>query len=180
MGQAHALQCELKVLNPTMICPYYYAPCPAPRTETFVLQRSWLQTPREYITSSTTASHRDFSKLEGICEGIHILTGFLHHPSGQGMFLGSLAHSDPGAISPVWVQAVHHPGPKMVKKLHKACIITTAGRITIRNHRAMAEPRTDSSLEDRDGDCVRPDNVSSGCGTLMKMKALSENDFLVS
>jgi len=114
---------DLGCLNPNNDISYYSIKCPAPvRNRDFVLQRSWLQTPKEYYIINHSVFHRNCPVKHGFIRGTSFLTGFLISPNGKGCELGYVTHSDPGGNLPSWVSNKISSGfaPKMVKRLQKA------------------------------------------------------------
>jgi len=117
---------ELGVLNPNNDISYYAIHCPAPvKNRDFVLQRSWLQTSTESYIINHSVFHKDAPPKKGFVRGLSYLTGTLVTPiPGGGCELGYVAHSDPKGQLPIWVtnKLSSILAPKMVKRLHKACI----------------------------------------------------------
>merc|ERR550519_1963152 len=117
---------ELGMLNPNNDLSYYAIHCPAPvKNRDFVLQRSWLQTGSESYIINHSVHHRSAPPKKGFIRGISYLTGLLVTPvAGGGCELGYVAHSDPKGQLPIWVTNKLSTilAPKMVKRLHKACL----------------------------------------------------------
>jgi len=114
---------DLGSLNPNNDVSYYALKCPSPiRNRDFVLQRSWLQTPKEYYIINHSVFHKSYPRTKDMVRGLSHLTGFLITPMGKGCELGYVAHSDPGGKLPVWVtnKVSTTLAPKMIKRLHKA------------------------------------------------------------
>jgi len=116
---------DLGILNPNNDVSYYALHCPSPvKNRDFVLQRSWLQTPKEYYIINHSVFHKNLPPRKGFVRGLSYLTGFLITPLPVGCDLGYVAHSDPRGCLPVWVTNKISTiiAPRLVKKLHKACI----------------------------------------------------------
>jgi len=116
---------ELGCLNPNNDISYYAMKCPPPlRNRDFVLQRSWLQTPKEYYIINHSVFHKSCPKRQEYIRGLSHLTGFLITPMGNGCELGYVAHSDPGGRLPVWITNKLSTvlAPKMIKRLNKAAL----------------------------------------------------------
>jgi len=172
---------ELGVLNPNNDLSYYALQCPPPlKNRDFVLQRSWLQTPQEYFIINHSVFHKDFPSKKGFVRGISHLTGFLITPLGNCCSLGYVAHSDPGGKLPVWVtnKVSTILAPKMVKRLHKACINYHSWKgLHNPNHKPWLYPEQVSEKRVLLSDCVRPSNETSGVGTPEEEESsLSEAD----
>lgn len=114
---------DLGCLNPNNDVSYYSIKCPAPvRNRDFVLQRSWLQTPKEYYIINHSVFHKSCPRKHGFVRGTSFLTGFLISPNGKGCELGYVTHSDPGGKLPTWVSNKISSvlAPKLIKRLQKA------------------------------------------------------------
>ena len=94
----------------------------------------------QYYIINHSVFHSDYPQQRGFVRGLSYLTGFLVTPLGsKSCTLGYVAHSDPGNIKyilsfslspplggqlPSWVtnKLSSILAPKMVKKIHKACL----------------------------------------------------------
>ncbi|XP_059080025.1 START domain-containing protein 10-like, partial [Tigriopus californicus] len=115
---------EIGHLNPNNNISYYSLACPAPvKNRDFVIQSSWLETPKEYMIINHSVFHRDFPTRKGFVRGTSYLTGFHIKTAGQGCELGYLTHSNPKGNLPSWVsnKLSSNFAPKLIRKLHKAC-----------------------------------------------------------
>merc|ERR1712128_376596 len=168
MGKHMLSSCELGVLNPNNDLSY------------FVLQRSWLQTPQEYYIINHSVFHRDFPAKKGFVRGLSHLTGFLITPLDKGCSLGYVAHSDPGGQLPVWVTNKLSTilAPKMVKRLHKACMnYNNWKNLHNPNQKPWLYPEQISSKRIVISDCVKPSREASGESSPMEDEStLSETD----
>eukprot|EP00092_Neocalanus_flemingeri_P005914 GFUD01006368.1.p1 GENE.GFUD01006368.1~~GFUD01006368.1.p1 ORF type:complete len:270 (-),score=76.08 GFUD01006368.1:152-961(-) len=172
---------ELGVLNPNNDLSYYALHCPAPlKNRDFVLQRSWLQTAQEYYIINHSVFHRDFPNKKGFVRGLSHLTGFLITPLDKGCSLGYVAHSDPGGQLPVWVTNKLSTilAPKMVKRLHKACMnYNNWKNLHNPNQKPWLYPEQISSKRIEISDCVKPSRETSGDNTPVEDEStLSENE----
>jgi len=154
---------ELGVLNPNNDLSYYALHCPPPlKNRDFVLQRSWLKTPQEYYIINHSVFHKDFPTKKGFVRGLSYLTGFLVTPLPKGCTLGYVAHSDPGGQLPVWVinKLSTILAPKMIKRLHKACINYNSWKnLHNPSQKPWLYPDQISNKRIQISDCVNP-----GCG----------------
>jgi len=173
---------ELGVLNPNNDVSYYALHCPPPlKNRDFVLQRSWLQTPQESYIINHSVHHRDYPSQRGFIRGISHLTGFLVTPVDQGScHLGYVAHSDPGGHLPSWVtnKLSSILAPKMVKKLHKACLnYASWKRLHNPSHKPWLYPEQISAKRIHITDCVQSSRDHSGDMTPVEDESsLSETD----
>jgi len=161
---------ELGVLNPNNDVSYYALQCPPPvKNRDFVLQRSWLQTPQEYYIINHSVFHRDYPQQRGFVRGLSYLTGFLVTPLGsKSCTLGYVAHSDPGGQLPCWVtnKLSSILAPKMVKKIHKACLnYNSWKRLHNPNHKPWLYPEQISTTRIVASDCVQTSREVSGDST---------------
>jgi len=114
---------DLGCLNPNNDISYYSLKCPTPmRNRDFVLQRSWLQTPKEYYIINHSVFHKSYPRRNEFIRGVSHLTGFLITPLDKGCELGYVSHSEPGGRLPTWItnKLSSVLAPKMIKKVHKA------------------------------------------------------------
>ena len=102
----------------------------------------------QYYIINHSIYHRDYPNQKGFIRGVsHLtgdiipthsssdsftLTGFLVTPLGRtSCTLGYVAHSDPGGQLPSWVtnKLSSILAPKMVKRIHKACLNYVAWKV---------------------------------------------------
>lgn len=173
---------ELGVLNPNNDISYYALHCPPPlKNRDFVLQRSWLQTAQEYYIINHSVHHRDYPNQKTFIRGISHLTGFLVTPIDQkSCYLGYVAHSDPGGHLPSWVtnKLSSILAPKMIKRLHKACLNYVAWkRLHNPGHKPWLYPEQVTENRIRISDCVQISRETSGDSSPMEDESsLSESD----
>jgi len=173
---------ELGVLNPNNDVSYYALHCPPPlKNRDFVLQRSWLQTPQEYYIINHSVHHRDYPNQKGFIRGMSHLTGFLVTPLGRSSCtLGYVAHSDPGGQLPSWVTNKLSTilAPKMVKRIHKACLNYVAWkRLNNPGHKPWLYPEQVTAKRIVLADCVKSSRETSGDSTPTEDESsLSETD----
>ena len=104
----------------------------------------------QYYIINHSVHHRDYPNQKGFIRGVShltgdhhdpqypltltitIMTGFLVTPLGRtSCTLGYVAHSDPGGQLPSWVtnKLSSILAPKMVKRIHKACLNYPAWKV---------------------------------------------------
>jgi len=117
---------SLGCLNPNNEICYYAVSCPAPlRNRDLILQRSWLDTGREFYLLTHSVSHQLYPPRKGYVRALNYLTGFVVRPvSAQGCEVHYVAHTNPGGQLPGWLtnKVTQVLAPKMVKRLRKACV----------------------------------------------------------
>merc|ERR1719234_266024 len=145
---------ELGMLNPNNDLSYYAIHCPAPvKNRDFVLQRSWLQTGRLLVNPV----------------------------AGGGCELGYVAHSDPKGQLPIWVTNKLSTilAPKMVKRLHKACLSYPKWKNLHQPHqKPWLYPEQISGSRILLTDCE--DSEESGENTPTEEESLDENQLALS
>ncbi|XP_076362899.1 START domain-containing protein 10-like [Tachypleus tridentatus] len=117
---------DIGCLNPNNDIGYYAVRFPAPlKNRDFVLQRSWLDTGKEYLLFNHSVFHKLLPIKKGFIRGISFLTGFVIRPvNGKGCELNYVTQCDPSGSLPVWVinKFTQICAPKLVKKLQKASV----------------------------------------------------------
>jgi len=172
---------DLGVLNPNNDVSYYALYCPTPvRNRDFVLQRSWLQTPKEYYITNHSVFHKDSPPRPGFIRGLSYLTGFLITPLPVGCELRYIAHSDPRGHLPAWVtnKISSIVAPKQVKRLHKACQNYQQWK-SLHNPtwKPWINPEQITAPRISVNDCYRPAQESSGDSSPMEDESsLTEAD----
>lgn len=119
---------DVGCLNPNNDLGYYAVRCPSPlKNRDFVLLRSWLQTVNEYLLINHSVYHDSLPPKKGFIRGISLLTGFViraQKDQGKGSELNYVTQCDPRGSLPIWMvnKLTQIFAPKMVKRLHKACL----------------------------------------------------------
>lgn len=116
---------DIGLINPNNdICYYAVGAMPPFRSRDFVMQRSWLDIGSEKFICSHSVCHEKYPPLKGYVRGIVYLTAYLVREVGNGCQITYVTHSDPRGKLPAWLtnRLTKIVGPKIIKKLHKACI----------------------------------------------------------
>jgi len=180
---------ELGVLNPNNDISYYAIQCPPPlKNRDFVLQRSWLQTSKEYYIINHSVYHKDVPNKKGFIRGLSFLTGFLITPTSNngkpGCEFGYVAHSDPRGQLPSWVtnKVSSILAPKMVKRLYKACTNYQSWKnLHNPNLKPWLYPEQITGKRISVADCSHPESESSGdCTPVEEDENLSERELEMS
>lgn len=120
---------DIGCLNPNNDVGYYAVRSPAPlKNRDFVLQRSWLETGKEILVINHSVFHESAPPKKGFIRATSYLTGIVIRPSGStGCSLSYVTQCDPKGALPVWFvnKLTKIFAPKMLKKLHKACLSYT-------------------------------------------------------
>jgi hypothetical protein len=122
---------ELCSLNPTNDIGYYCLRAPKPiKNRDFVIQRSWLETGREFYIVNHSVNHTALPPKKGVIRGISYITGYYLTPlddetpaNKPGCIVTYVTQSDPKGKLPVWVvnKLTHMLAPKVMSRLQKAC-----------------------------------------------------------
>ncbi|VDM59713.1 unnamed protein product [Angiostrongylus costaricensis] len=118
-----ASQCFIGIINPNNDIGYYaLSAIPPIRGRDFVMQRSWLDTGDEKLICGHSVYHQDYPPMKGYVRAVSILSAYLIRPlkddGCQIIYLSTL---------PPWLvnYLTRVVAPKVVKKLHKACLSYT-------------------------------------------------------
>lgn len=127
MWDTHVVESyDIGCLNPNNDLGYYAVKCPSPlKNRDFVLLRSWLATRNEHMLINHSVYHDSVPPKKGFVRGISLLTGFVIRPTKNGgSELNYVTQCDPKGNLPIWMvnKLTQIFAPKMVKRLHKACI----------------------------------------------------------
>uniref|UniRef100_A0A915ARU5 START domain-containing protein 10 n=1 Tax=Parascaris univalens TaxID=6257 RepID=A0A915ARU5_PARUN len=116
---------EVGLINPNNdICYYAVGGMPPFRSRDFVMQRSWLDTGHEKFICSHSVCHEKYPPVKGYVRGVVFFTAYLIREADVGCHLMYATHSDPKGKLPAWLinRLTRVIGPRMLKKLHKACL----------------------------------------------------------
>ncbi|CAI4230445.1 unnamed protein product [Auanema sp. JU1783] len=120
-----AAQKDIGIINPNNDIGYYAVnSIPPIRPRDFVMQRSWLDMGDEQLICSHSVCHEDFPPNKAYIRGTVLLSGYFIRRAGDGCQITYISHSDPKGKLPTWLvnRVTKVITPKMVKKLHKACL----------------------------------------------------------
>ncbi|XP_071847090.1 START domain-containing protein 10-like isoform X3 [Apostichopus japonicus] len=116
---------EVYMLNPNNDISYYAVKCPSPlKNRDFIMQRTWLVTPTEYVIFNHSIYHSEFPPRKGLIRGESMLTGYLMRPKGKtSCELTYVTQMDPKGTVPMWAvnKVAEYLAPSILKNLHKAC-----------------------------------------------------------
>uniref|UniRef100_A0A8D0G3D4 START domain-containing protein 10 n=1 Tax=Sphenodon punctatus TaxID=8508 RepID=A0A8D0G3D4_SPHPU len=105
---------------------YYAWKCPKPlKNRDVVTLRSWQVLDKSYIIISFSVKHPQYPPRKDLVRAVSILAGYLVCSTGSNSCtLTYLAQVDPKGSLPKWVvsKASQYLAPKMMKKIHKACL----------------------------------------------------------
>ncbi|XP_008112876.2 START domain-containing protein 10 [Anolis carolinensis] len=106
---------------------YYSWKCPKPlRNRDVVTLRSWrVLEDKSYVILNFSVKHPKYPPRKDLVRAVSILAGYLVEPTGTNSCrLTYLAQVDPKGSLPKWVvnKASQYLAPKMMKKMHKACL----------------------------------------------------------
>ncbi|ESO09879.1 hypothetical protein HELRODRAFT_72797 [Helobdella robusta] len=121
---------EICQLSPNNDIGYYAMKVPKPlKNRDFVTERSWLDLGKEYLIFNHSVSHAAIPLKKNFVRGISYITGYqitslhgdCHLPGVQVTYV---TQSDPRGKLPSWAvnKAATILAPKLLSKLHKACI----------------------------------------------------------
>ncbi|VDM48251.1 unnamed protein product [Toxocara canis] len=116
---------DVGLINPNNdICYYAVGGMPPFRSRDFVMQRSWLDTGREKFICSHSVCHEKYPPIRGFVRGVVFFTAYIVREADVGCQVTYATHSDPKGKLPAWLinRLTRVIGPKMIKKLHKACL----------------------------------------------------------
>ncbi|XP_057377256.1 START domain-containing protein 10-like [Daphnia carinata] len=114
-------------INPNNDVGYYAMSCPPPiQNRDFVLQRSWLATPKKISILNHSVTHKDLPPKKYFIRGVSHITGYVIEPlpgKSKGLTLAYVSATDPRGAIPTWAvnKGTQYFAPKMMKTLHKAC-----------------------------------------------------------
>lgn len=132
---------DVGCLNPNNDVGYYAMRCPPPlKNRDFVLQRSWLETGREYLLLNHSVFHETLPPKKGFIRATSFLTGFVIRPVGdKGCEVNYVTQSDPKGSLPPWIvnKLTQTFAPKMIKRMRKACLGYERWK---KNHRPNHKP----------------------------------------
>jgi len=119
---------EICCLNPNNDIGYYALKTPKPlKNRDFVIQRSWLETQKEYLIVNHSVNHTSLPPKKGLVRGISYITGYFISPLGDqknepGCVVSYVTQSDPKGKLPSWVvnKVTQLLAPKIMNKMHKA------------------------------------------------------------
>lgn len=116
---------EVYMLNPNNDISYYAVKCPSPlKNRDFIMQRTWLETPTEYVIFNHSIYHKEYPPRKGLIRGESILTGYLIRPKTKtSCELTYVTQMDPKGTVPMWAvnKVAEYLAPSILKNLHKAC-----------------------------------------------------------
>ncbi|TKR66902.1 hypothetical protein L596_023129 [Steinernema carpocapsae] len=140
---------DIGIINPyNDLCYYALASMSPLKSRDFVMQRSWLDTGAEKYICSHSVCHDKYPPLKGYVRGIVHLTGYFVREMGTGCQLTYITHSDPRGQLPTWIvnRLTKTIAPKLIKKLHKACLNYPQWKAANRPHwKPWANPDQQSS-----------------------------------
>lgn len=116
---------DIGPINPNNdICYYAVGAMPPFRSRDFVMQRSWIDFGNEKFICSHSVCHEKYPPMKGYIRGTVFLTAYLIREVGNGCQITFVTHSDPKGKLPAWLtnRLTKVVGPRVIKKLHKACI----------------------------------------------------------
>ncbi|XP_066496145.1 START domain-containing protein 10-like [Tiliqua scincoides] len=105
---------------------YYSWKCPKPlKNRDVVTLRSWQVLDKSYIIINFSVKHLKYPPRKDLVRAVSLLAGYLVQSTGpNSCILTYLAQVDPKGSLPKWVvnKASQYLAPKLMKKLHKACL----------------------------------------------------------
>lgn len=116
---------DIGIINPNNdVCYYAMKSMPPFRGRDFVLQRSWLDIGSEKFICSHSVCHEKFPPVKGFVRATVFLTAYMVREVGKGCQITYVTHADPKGKLPAWLSnsLTKAIGPRLVKKLHKACL----------------------------------------------------------
>lgn len=105
---------------------YYSWKCPKPlKNRDVVTLRSWQILDQSYIIINFSVKHLKYPPRKDLVRAVSLLAGYLVQSTGpNSSILTYLAQVDPKGSLPKWVvnKASQYLAPKLMKKIHKACL----------------------------------------------------------
>ncbi|KAM4696745.1 START domain-containing protein 10-like [Rhinophrynus dorsalis] len=105
---------------------YYSWKCPKPlKNRDVVTLRSWLVLPDCYMIINFSVKHKMYPPRKDVVRAVSLLAGYFIESTGSSSsILTYLAQVDPRGSLPKWVvnKSSQYLAPKILKKLHKACV----------------------------------------------------------
>ncbi|KAK5985666.1 START domain containing 14 [Trichostrongylus colubriformis] len=132
-------QCYIGRINPNNDLGYYaLSAVPPLRARDFVLQHSWFNTADEKMICGHSVCHEDYPPMKGYIRATATLSAYLIRPNYNdgGCEIFYVIHTDPkGNLPTMMVNRVTRSiAPKVVKRLHKACLDYPAWKAENRPH----------------------------------------------
>uniref|UniRef100_A0A6J0UTU3 START domain-containing protein 10-like isoform X1 n=1 Tax=Pogona vitticeps TaxID=103695 RepID=A0A6J0UTU3_9SAUR len=132
---------EIARLSDNADVGYYAWKCPKPlKNRDVVTLRSWRVLDKSYMIINFSVKHPKYPPRKDLVRAVSLLTGYLVQSTGpNSCSLTYLAQVDPKGSLPKWVvnKASQYLAPKLMKKLHKACLKYTSWK---QEHHADTKP----------------------------------------
>ncbi|CAD5221208.1 unnamed protein product [Bursaphelenchus xylophilus] len=132
---------DIGVLNPNNdLCYYALASVPPIKSRDFVMQRSWLDIGNEKFICTRSVWHDDYPPTRSFIRGfIYLTVYFIKFIDENSCQVTYLTYSDPKGKLPSWLinRITKIIAPKVLKKLHKACLNYEAWK---RSHNPLQKP----------------------------------------